>query len=247
MIDSDGKRRVVDASGQLAGWERWPHALYSDKVKEKQDDYNRYLRAANLPSTVSTRPQYPRFFLGFSFDERNTLAQQGFTVPLKGSYSIPEWIEPTGVLDRDTLAIPFYEDVVQFAQLATDAGISLQQVEARLRENSSSTSNLVVELQRAHAALIDLHDFLAGVKMTTSARVSFDAWTEARQFAGWKDSSQSINFDNPPDFVTAHLDGSDLSPTLLARLEGFENAVKGHLDVARLLMPPEPASGSSPQ
>jgi hypothetical protein len=244
VIDSDGKRRVLDASGQLAGWERWPHASYSDKVKEKQDDYNRYLRVSNLPSSVNTRPEYPRFLLGFTFEERNTLAQQGFTVPSKDGYSIPEWIEPTGVLDRDTLAIPFYEDVVQLAQLAADAGISLQQVEVPLREDSSSTSNLLLELQRAHAALSDFHDFLTRVKMTTSAGASLDAWTEARKFAGWKDSSQSINFDDPPDFVTAHLDGSDLTPTFLAQLESFENTVKAHLDAARLLMPAKPAPGS---
>jgi hypothetical protein len=245
VIDSDGKRRVLDASGQLAGWERWPHALYSDKVKEKQDDYNRYLRATNLPSSVNTKPQYPRFFLGFTLEDRDRLAQQGLALPLKNGYLIPDWIEPTGILDRDTLAVPFYEDVIQLEQLVTDAGISLQQVEASSHKDSSSTSNLVLELRRAHAALSDLHDFLARVKMTTSARVSLDAWTEARQFAQWKDSSQSINFDDPPDFVTAHLDNSDLIPTFIARLEGYENAVKTHLDAARLLIPPKPAAGSS--
>jgi hypothetical protein len=245
VIESDGKQRVLDASGQLAGWERWPHAFYSDKVKEEQDDYNRYLRGANLPSGVSTGPQYPRFFLGFTSEERDTLAQQGFSLSSKNSYSIPDWIEPTGILDRDTLAIPFYEGVVQFMQLATDAGVSLQQVEAPLPKGFSSTSNLEVELKRADASLSELHDFLARVKMNTSRGVSLDAWTEARQFVAWKESSQSINFDAPPDFVTAHLDGSDLTPTFRAQLESFENAVKEHLDAARLLMPPKPASGSS--
>lgn len=245
VIDSGGKVRVLDASGNLAGWERWPHALYSDKVKKKQDDYNRYLRATKLPSSVNTKPQYPRFFLGFTSEEREALTQQGFAPPSKRGYSIPEWIEPTGILDRDALAIPFYEDLVQFTQLATDASISLQQVEAPLPKDSSSSSNLAVELQRAYTALSDLHAFLTRVKMTTSTGISLDAWTEARHFVQWKDSSQSINFDDPPDFVTAHLDGSDLTPTFLSRLEGYENAVKAHLDAARLLMPAKPSAGSS--
>jgi len=245
VIDSDGKQRVLDASGQLAGWERWPHALYSDRVKEQQDDYNRYLRATHLPASVNTRPQYPRFFLGFTFAERNALAQQGFPPPFADGYSIPEWIEPTGILDRDTLAIPFYEEVVQFALLVSDAGISLQQVEAQPHDGPSSNADLALERRRAQAALGEFHDFLARVKMTTSARASLDAWTEASQFPGWKKPSQSINFDDPPDFVTAHLDGPDLTQSFVAQLEGYEKAVKSHLDAARLLISQKTAAGFS--
>lgn len=239
VIESDGKRRYLDVNGQLAGWERWPHVMYSEKVKEKQDGYNLFLRASNLPVSLALKPQYPRFFLGFTADQRKNLKAQGFELPAADGYPVPEWIEPTGVLDLDTLAIPFYEDVVEISKFASKNRISVRDLEASAAP--SSTSSFVLELRHAYAALDSLHGFLAAVGMKTSAGASTNAAAEARRYVPFREASKDINFDDPPDFVTAHLDGADLTPAFVGQLQNYEAAVRVHLDAARQLLPATPS------
>ncbi len=262
VVAKDGKRQFYDENGDLAGWEGWPHVLYSAEIKAKQDEYNAWLENSVRPGVagIALRPQYPRFFVGLTLEDQAQLVKEGRSIPGAVTFSVPERIEPTGVLDLDTLAIPFYKELVAVARLAQSDGLALSDLQSRTAPSAGAADGPLraaqaAELRRAMNALQDFYNFLEGVKMTTAAGSKFNAWDESRQYASFQKSlqasvsSQNVAhgavryrvpanmFEGPPDFLTAHLDTPQLTPEFLESMASLELHVKAHVFAARELLP----------
>jgi hypothetical protein len=245
VVETAGKRRFYDADKKVVGWDRWPHILYSADVKNEQDEYNTWLESFRpAPNGVALRPQYPRFFVGFSPDERSKLAAQGVAIPTGGGFGIPTRIEPTGVLDLDTLAIPFFKGVVDVSELAKAIGLRLDELQV-LNESGTTTGHEakqaaeILELYRAVDELKQLHSLLEKITLTTAAGVTFNATDEARRYAEFsKIVKKTIDFDYPPDFVTAHLDRQQLTPEFIESLGARQRALRTHIRAARKMINP---------
>jgi hypothetical protein len=246
VVESGGKRRFYGEDERVAGWDRWPHILYSADVKNKQDEYDTWLLSFSpFPRGFALKPQYPRFFLGFSKEERSKLADLGFAMPTGGSFGIPRKIEPTGVLDLDTLAIPFYKGVVEVSELANELGLGLDDLQIVTdpqggSDHDANRSAEILELKQAVDALKDLYGVLKNITFTTSAGTTFNASGEARQYTAFykAEEGKAIDFDAPPDFVTAHLDAQFLTPEFIGNLVTRETEVKSHIRAARQIAHP---------
>jgi hypothetical protein len=261
VVEKDGKRQFYDENGDLAGWERWPHVLYSGEIKAKQDEYNAWLENSVRPGVagIALRPQYPRFFVGLTLEDQTQLVKEGRSIPGAVTFSVPERIEPTGVLDLDTLAIPFYKKLVAVARLAQSCGLVLGDLQSRTAPSAGAAEGPLraaqaAELRRAMNALQDFYNFLEGVKMTTADGSKFNAWDESRQYSSFQKSLHDLvpsqnaaheaapyrfpsnMFENPPDFLTAHIDPAQLTPEFLESLTSLELHVKAHVFAASELL-----------
>jgi hypothetical protein len=114
-------------------------------------------------------------------------------------------------------------------------------------KKNAARSAEIAELSRAFDALQDHYAFLQGVTFTTSGGAAYDAWGEARQYVPIQEllkrsTASSTNavdvLENPPDFMTAHLNTQQLTPQFIEGLVKREAAVRAHIAAARQMINP---------
>src|SRR6266852_871689 len=164
-----------------------------------------------LAQRVRLVPQYLRRFLVV-----------GANGALSGDHAeiteirVPRHIEPTGVLDLDTLAIGYYKYAIEWAELCKDAGVDNQMLTRPTKEEDFKERTpaafkpaLVWQLGHAYVDLDRLRYFLSGVTLYTSAGKTYDAVAETQTYEAslkqLKDSADAVQSDMPPDFITAHI------------------------------------------
>jgi hypothetical protein len=243
--DDRGRRRFFDAKGVLFASERWPHALISATVKAKQEEYNSWI-ATDVRRGIGGAmlvPQYPRFFAGFTSENRAAMASTTLRLPYRAGAGtlifLPERIEPTGVLDRDTLAIPFYRRTIELLQACAALRVGLDEVWSATPPvtNDQGAAAIVVELRGALDGIRTLYDQVQQFSLMTSRGNAYTGWDEARGYASFVETlkGRPVDFDNPPDLVTAHVDPDLLSPEFLSLIGRTEQIVQAHMSKAREL------------
>ena len=260
MEERDGRKTYLDAAGHVIGWEKWPGAVYSETVKAKQDEYNRWIGTVNHASVtqfIRFAPQYPRDFIG------NSDTKPVVSGPARiGRFPVPLHIEPTGILDLDTLAIGFYKSAVEWAELCARNGLSPDDLSPPMRLGEAATDSdesadraLRWQLRSSNARLVRWGDFLSGVSMKTSSGTVLDAVQESNRYEEFKrqfeNAVSAFPFDggaysqngvmpvqfftSPPDFITAHINPNQLTPVFIEELRSREQGARANIFLARQL------------
>lgn len=248
VIVVNGRKQFYDAKGDLVGEERWPGILFSAEVQARQVEYNEWARTNHslLPSEVLVEPQYPRNFASYQLRAEGAI-----------QIRMPARIEPTGVLDISTVAIGFYKLASEWARLRRDSEIPLRDLDRAVPVASMDADTpgafqaaLQHQLAQTFVALESLYGYLRGVRMRTALGQVYDAAQEGTRYdrllgelrrqpsgsqADGIASLPAALFDNPPDFVTAHIPPEQLSPEFIAELIARERAVRGSIYAARSL------------
>gem|GEM_PF-5979675 len=262
---SGAAAKFYDERGQLVGWEKWPHVLYSAAVEDKQQSYNDWVagqKEAQL--AVEWIGQYPRgMWLPPDRSNLGDLISKLAPSTAGAAIRMPDRIEPTGVLDLDTLAIPYYQTLARWAQMTRDAGLSATELFEPLAEEEAGTASekapsenppkqdevklLKWELKQAAGVLLAWEHLLQGVPLKTSAGLDLDGWKElfvyeANRMELSKLRSSSLaasrglaELNPPPDFMTAHIEPETLTPELIERLRTLQREAQARLFIARQL------------
>ena len=243
--ERNGHRSFIDSSGTVVGQERWPGTIMSEKVRRKQAEYNTWIETRTKEASLSNIrlvPQYPRQFLVVGASGALSADHAEIT-----EIRVPRHIEPTGVLDLDTLAIGYYKSAIEWAELCKAAGADNQELTRPTKEEDFKERTpaafkpaLVWQLGHAYADLDRLRYFLSGVTLYTSAGKTYDAVGEAQTYEAslklLKDSADAVQSDTPPDFITAHINPQQLTSAFIDELRSRESAIQAELFLAREIM-----------
>lgn len=193
------------------------------EVASAQRAFNSWLvsERRRLTPGVAFRPQYPRFFAGFSHRDREQIQKRKLKPPPDYDRAallvLPAAIEVTGLLDRDTLALDFYHLGVQLLALAKRGGVAPAALltTGRLSAHSPATQAFIGELRAARAELERLHQQLAAVSLTTNDGAVLTASDEL-QLKKWT-----------ADASSAHL--TNLRPEAAASIEAVARRVRDRM------------------
>jgi hypothetical protein len=221
------RSRVVKALARFGNAKPPPPVQASAILRDEQEAFNKWIRerARKVPG-VAFRPQYPRFFVGFSREDREAISRRKVRPPSGHDASVilylPDALAITGILDRDTLAIDFYRLAVDVLSLAAQGGVTPAQLLSTEQPAGASPERLVLlaELRNAFVDLANLYRVLQNVKLQTAGGKELTAGDEARLYAEWQ-----------PDFTTAHLDV--LTEGFAKSIDAATFRVRGRLKSAR--------------
>lgn len=201
-----------------------PPMITSAIVRNQQEAFNKWLQNdARKVAGVAFRPQYPRFFIGFTPEDRDAIRRRKLPQPPNYDPSafvyLPESIAVTGLLDRDTLAIDFYRLSAQLLSVATQAELTTALLLSKKQPEEFSPERLMAlaELRSGLADLASLARVLQNLSLRTSSGQLHTASEEALLAAHqWK-----------PDFSTARLDvlTEDFAKSFDASLSGIRDHV----------------------
>lgn len=209
-----------------------PPVQASNRVRDEQTAFNKWLqeRRASTIAGIQFRPQYPRFFAGFSRADRQAIRQRKLAAPPGYDPSVvlylPETLAVTGIIDRDTLALDFYRLTAETLSLAARAGIMPSQLLSTEppRETTPERSVLVAELRSVLTELESLYRILQNIQLRTTGGKVQTGSDEARVYSQWT-----------ADLSTAHVD--IVTSELAQSIEGATTRVRARIASAQRFAP----------
>lgn len=200
-------------------------------ISNAQRAFNAWLtleRARTTPG-VAFRRQYPRFFAGFTREDRDQIRRRRMTPPIdfdtNAVLTLPESIEVTGLLDRDTLALDLYKVTAELLSLAAFAGVSPADLLSSSEPRGLSRERRTVadELRMALKELQIFHARLQSIRLTTNSGAMLTAFDEI-ELKPWT-----------ADASTAHM--MDLTPDFAESVSTLVTTVRDHVAAARRSLP----------
>jgi hypothetical protein len=202
-------------------------------VAKAQQAFNDWLKVERSRATpgLAFRRQYPRFFAGFTREDRDLIRRRKMTRPsdfdVNAVLTLPESIEVTGLLDRDTLALDLYKLTAGLLSVAARASVSPADLlsPAEPRGLSPERRMVVNELRTALTQLQTLHARLQSSRLTTNSGAVLTAFDEIKLKSWTADAS------------TAHM--MDLTPELAESVSAIATKARDHITAAQRFLPPQ--------
>jgi hypothetical protein len=196
-----------------------------------QRAFNAWLESERAHPTpgIAFRPQYPRFFAGFTRDDRDLIRRRKMAPPsgydAAAVLVLPTSIEVTGLLDRDTLALDFYKLAAEVLSLAARARLAPADLLSPTEPEGLPPERRIVanELRAALTDLQTLHARLQSVALTTKDGAVLTAADEMK-LKSWT-----------ADVSTAHM--TDLTPEFAESVNTITAKVREHLASAQRFLP----------
>lgn len=200
------------------------------EVEKAQAAFNDWLRRqrARTVAGIAFRPQYPRFFAGFTREDRDSIRQRRLTPPkdfdVNAVLILPESIKVTGLFDRDTLARDLYMLIADLLSVAVRAGVSPADLlsSGEPRGLPPDRLNIANELRAALTELQTLHRRLQSVGLKTNSGAILTAFDEVK-LRPWT-----------ADAATAHM--VNLTPTIGDSFRITFTSARDRITAARRLL-----------